>query len=38
MTKRPRHRGHKAIVHPGILQTRADLAFMKAKIQAGEEP
>jgi hypothetical protein len=26
------------IVHPGILQTRADLEFMKAKIQAGEEP
>lgn len=26
------------IVHPGILQTRADLEFMKAKIEAGEEP
>ena len=26
------------IVHPGILQTRADLAFMKAKIETGEEP
>jgi hypothetical protein len=26
------------IVHPGILQTRADLEFMKAKIKAGEEP
>jgi hypothetical protein len=26
------------IVHPGILQTRADLEFMKAKIQAGAEP
>jgi hypothetical protein len=26
------------IVHPGILETRADLAFMKAKIKAGEEP
>lgn len=26
------------IVHPGILQTRADLEFMKAKISAGEEP
>jgi hypothetical protein len=34
----PAQGGHKAIVHPGILQTRADLAFMKAKIQAGEEP
>jgi hypothetical protein len=29
---------HRPIVHPGILQTRADLEFMKAKIQAGEEP
>jgi hypothetical protein len=28
----------RAIVHPGILQTRADLEFMKAKIKAGEEP
>jgi hypothetical protein len=26
------------IVHPGILQTRADLDFAKAKIVAGEEP
>jgi hypothetical protein len=26
------------IVHPGVLQTRADLEFMKAKIHAGEEP
>jgi len=26
------------IVHPGILQTRADLEFMKTKINAGEEP
>jgi hypothetical protein len=26
------------IVHPGVLQTRADLDFMKAKIKAGEEP
>lgn len=26
------------IVHPGILQTRADLEFMKARINAGEEP
>jgi hypothetical protein len=26
------------IEHPGILQTRADLEFMKAKIKAGEEP
>lgn len=24
--------------HPGILQTKADLARMKAKVQAGEEP
>lgn len=29
---------HRSIVHPGILQTRADLEFMKAKIKAGEEP
>ncbi|HUA91519.1 MAG TPA: right-handed parallel beta-helix repeat-containing protein [Terracidiphilus sp.] len=30
--------GHRQIVHPGIMQTRADLEFMKAKIKAGEEP
>jgi len=29
---------HRPIVHPGILQTQADLEFMKAKIKAGEEP
>jgi hypothetical protein len=29
---------HRNIVHPGILQTRADLDFMKAKIHAGEDP
>ncbi|MDE3150075.1 MAG: alginate lyase family protein [Acidobacteriota bacterium] len=29
---------HGAIVHPGILQTRADLEFMKARIKASEEP
>lgn len=29
---------HHALVHPGILQTRADLDFMKAKIRAGEDP
>jgi|HubBroStandDraft_5_1064220.scaffolds.fasta_scaffold06771_6 hypothetical protein len=29
---------HRPIVHPGILQTRADLDFMKAKIHAGEDP
>lgn len=29
---------HRPIVHPGVLQTRADLEFMKAKIKAGEEP
>jgi parallel beta-helix repeat protein len=28
----------RAIVHPGILQTRTDLDFMKARIHAGEEP
>jgi hypothetical protein len=27
-----------SIVHPGILQTRADLEFMKAKVKSGEEP
>ena len=32
------HAGHGAIVHPGVMQTRADLEFMKAKIKAGEEP
>lgn len=32
------HDAHQMIVHPGILQTRADLEFMKAKIKAGEEP
>jgi len=35
----PRAReAHRPIVHPGILQTRADLEFAKAKINAGEEP
>src|ERR1700722_13266137 len=42
----PAHHGEAAsqpgarrtIVHPGILQTRADLEFMKAKIHAGKEP
>jgi hypothetical protein len=34
----PAHTAHGAFVHPGILQTRADLEFMKAKIKAGEEP
>jgi parallel beta-helix repeat protein len=29
---------HQPIVHPGILQARADLEFAKAKINAGEEP
>jgi Alginate lyase/Right handed beta helix region len=29
---------HRPIVHPGILQTRADLEFMKSKIKAAEEP
>jgi Alginate lyase/Right handed beta helix region len=32
------HGAHGAIVHPGVLQTRADLEFAKAKIKAGEEP
>ncbi len=27
-----------SIVHPGILQTRSDLEFTKAKVKAGEEP
>ena len=25
-------------VHPGILQTRGDLEFMKQKVAAGEQP
>ncbi|MGB7264099.1 MAG: alginate lyase family protein [Terracidiphilus sp.] len=29
---------HRPIVHPGVLQTHADLEFAKAKIKAGEEP
>ena len=32
------HAVDQPIAHPGILQTRYDLAFMKAKINAGEEP
>ena len=31
-------REERPIVHPGILQTHADIEFMKAKIKAGEEP
>lgn len=27
-----------AIVHPGVLQTQADLVFMKARVKAGEAP
>jgi parallel beta-helix repeat protein len=27
-----------AFVHPGMLQTRTDLEFMKKKVAAGEEP
>src|SRR5208283_4084826 len=27
-----------SIVHPGILQTRSDLEFMRAKVKAQEEP
>jgi hypothetical protein len=34
----PSTASHHPIVHPGILQTRADLDFMKAKIRAGEDP
>lgn len=26
------------IVHPGVLQTREDLEFMKSKVHAGEQP
>ena len=32
------HGPHRAIVHPGVLQTRDHLDFMKAKITTGEEP
>ncbi|HWH61315.1 MAG TPA: right-handed parallel beta-helix repeat-containing protein [Terriglobales bacterium] len=32
------HDVQRPIVHPGVLQTMADLKFMKAKINAGEEP
>ena len=32
------HGTHRPIVHPGVLQSRADLEFAKAKITAGEEP
>lgn len=31
-------RPHQPIVHPGILQSRADLEFMKAKVRGGYEP
>lgn len=27
-----------SFVHPGIMQTRADLEFMKQKVNAGEQP
>ncbi len=37
-TKTAEPQAHRPIVHPGILQTRTDLEFMKAKIKAGEEP
>lgn len=37
-TSTTEHASHRPIVHPGILQTRADLEFAKAKIKAGEEP
>lgn len=32
------HCVQRPIVHPGVLQTREDLEFAKAKINAGEEP
>lgn len=32
------HTGRRPIVHPGILQTRYDLEFMKARVKAAEEP
>jgi hypothetical protein len=32
------HASRRPVVHPGVLQTRADLEFMKKKINAGEEP
>jgi hypothetical protein len=30
--------GAETFVHPGLLQTRGDLTFMKQKVAAGEEP
>jgi parallel beta-helix repeat protein len=30
--------GAENFVHPGMLQTRSDLEFMKGKVAAGEEP
>ena len=38
VTATPSENIGRRIVHPGVLQTRADLEFMKAKIKAGEEP
>jgi parallel beta-helix repeat protein len=37
-TSQPAAGPHRMIAHPGILQTQADLDFMKAKIHAGEDP
>jgi len=34
----PAGKAQQTVVHPGVLQTQADLEFMKAKIHAGEEP
>ena len=29
---------HKAMVHPGMLHSRAELEFVKARVKAGQEP
>lgn len=31
-------RGHAAFIHPGCLQTQADMALVHSNILAGNEP